>query len=976
MDYTNTPENFDFQDNVWIVSNIRPVSKIGGISGSETTGAAPTPADFHAAGTNSGVLLEWAPSYDSSLGGYDIHRSTSPSGTYALLNASPITSTFYLDNSASGGTTYYYKLTALDSSLGTQSLGANSFTTALGSSLVTPPMPTNFTATGITNGISLSWSPDADTNLKGYYIFTGTSSDGTYSLLTTTSASATSYTDYTAPVGSTTYYQIRAIDATSNYVSSPATASASALSTSSGLQSADVGATPSGSTTVVTADTDFNVTAGGPGVAGNADGFRYIFQSQTGDFDMKVQVASLTVAGNYATAGILARTSLSTNSEDVYMSASPVNYRFKYRTTTGGVNNVVAGNSVTFPNAYVRLTRVGDLFTGYSSTDGIHWTQLSSITVALGNTIDLGLAVASNVTTTTTTAQLRGYGTTSSSPVAPAAPSGLTATGITNAVSLSWNAVSDSTLKGYNVYSSSSANGSYSLLTSTPIMSTTYTDSSATVGASTYYHVTAVDGSSGLESSPASANAVAQAQATSGLQSVDIGATPSGSTTVVTPGSDFNVTAGGPGVAGTADGFRYIYQSQTGDFDVKVQVSSLSVAGNYATAGILARTALTTTSPDVYMSASPVNYRFKERATDGGVNNIATGGSVSFPNAWVRLSRVGNVFTGYYSANGTSWTTLSSINLSLPTTLKLGLAVASNVTTTTTTATLRGYGNTPSTTQSPPPAPTSFVASGGTNSIALSWNAVSDDTLKGYNIYRANASNGTYSLLTPSPITATSFNDTSATAGVTFYYKVTAVDGSSGLESSAATASATATAGVVNLTSVDIGATPSGSTTVVTPGSAYNVTAGGPGVGGTADGFRFLYTQQTGNFDMKVQVTSLTVAGNYSTAGIMARSTLDAGSENVYMSASPVNYRFKDRTSTGAAEAIAASGSNAYPNVWVRLQRVGNTFNGYYSSDGSTWTLMTSVSAALPTTIDLGLAVASNVNTTTTTASLQNYSNT
>ena len=106
----------------------------------------------------------------------------------------------------------------------------------------------------------------------------------------------------------------------------------------------------------------------------------------------------------------------------------------------------------------------------------------------------------------------------------------------------------------------------------------------------------------------------------------------------------------------------------------------------------------------------------------------------------------------------------------------------------------------------------------------------------------------------------------------------------------------------------------------------------------------------------KVQVSSLTVAGNYSTAGIMARSSLDADSANVYMSASPVNYRFKNRDTTGATTNIDGTGSNSYPNVWVRLQRVGNVFNGYYSSDGVNWTLFSSATVSLPATVDLGLA--------------------
>src|SRR5205823_6170452 len=54
------------------------------------------------------------------------------------------------------------------------------------------------------------------------------------------------------------------------------------------------------------------------------------------------------------------------------------------------------------------------------------------------------------------------------------------------------------------------------------------------------------------------------------------------------------------------------------------------------------------------------------------------------------------------------------------------------------------------------------------------------------------------------------------------------------------------------LTSIGLGEKPTGSTTTITSGKDYDVTAGGPGVANSSDGFRFLYTQVTGDFDVKV----------------------------------------------------------------------------------------------------------------------------
>ncbi len=683
MDYASATANFDFQDNVFLVSNIRPA----------TVQAAP--GDFAVAGTQGGVSLQWAPVQSTTLKGYNVYRSTSATGTFSLLTATPSTQTGYLDSTAPVGATEYYEVTAVDSVTGVESLAVSGKGTALttSSNPTAPPAPTNLVAKGISGAVTLQWSAVVDATLLGYNVYRSSSASGTYTRLTASPTTATSFLDSAAPPGTAEFYRVTAVDAASGLESAAAVASGTALASSTGLTSLDIGASPAGSTTVITPGADYDVTAGGPGVTSTVDGFRFLYQSHTGDFDLKVQVRSITVAGNFSTAGIMARSTLDTTSPDVYMSASPVNYRFKWRTSVGTINNVTASGTPGYPNVWVRLVRVGNLFTGYSSSDGKNWTKISSVTETLPTTLFLGLAVASNVTTTTTTASLRGFGDTTPVVQPPAAPTNLSAVGTQGGVTLKWTASTDATLKGYKVYSSSSASGTYALLTSTPIAATTFNDTKATIGAATFYRVTAVDASSGLESAPVTASATAVA-APAPLSSIDIGATPGGGTTVVTPGTDYNVTAGGPGVTDVSDGFRFLYAQQTGDFDVKVQVQSITVAGNFATAGIMARSTLDANAANVYISATPANFRFKDRPTAGATTTVTAGGTPSYPNVWVRLQRVGNLFTGYTSTDGVHWTTMSSVTVVLPATIDLGLAVASNVSTQTTSAVLRGYGNT------------------------------------------------------------------------------------------------------------------------------------------------------------------------------------------------------------------------------------------------------------------------------------------
>ncbi len=85
-----------------------------------------------------------------------------------------------------------------------------------------------------------------------------------------------------------------------------------------------------------------------------------------------------------------------------------------------------------------------------------------------------------------------------------------------------------------------------------------------------------------------------------------------------------------------------------------------------------------------------------------------------------------------------------------------------------------------------PSAPTGVSANAGNNQVTLSWVAVSGAT--GYNVYRSNTSGLTTASgtkLTASPSTTSPYVDSTAANGTTYYYIVTAVNGTG--ESSAST---------------------------------------------------------------------------------------------------------------------------------------------------------------------------------------------
>jgi parallel beta-helix repeat protein len=61
------------------------------------------------------LVLTWDANTESDLAGYNIYRSLNPTGSYAKINQNVVTSTSFMDSGLSDGTTYYYKISAIDS---------------------------------------------------------------------------------------------------------------------------------------------------------------------------------------------------------------------------------------------------------------------------------------------------------------------------------------------------------------------------------------------------------------------------------------------------------------------------------------------------------------------------------------------------------------------------------------------------------------------------------------------------------------------------------------------------------------------------------------------------------------------------------------------------------------------------------------------------------------------------------------------
>ena len=135
MDYASVNENFDFQDNVYVVSNVRPA--VG-------SGAAPSvPTDLAAVNATGGVALTWAPSTAGPAAGYNVYRLNG-NGTFSKVNGAPVTTTSYLDATANTAATNGYRVTAVNAGAAQESVGAGGYTTLAGP----PPASTRGAVTG------------------------------------------------------------------------------------------------------------------------------------------------------------------------------------------------------------------------------------------------------------------------------------------------------------------------------------------------------------------------------------------------------------------------------------------------------------------------------------------------------------------------------------------------------------------------------------------------------------------------------------------------------------------------------------------------------------------------------------------------------------------------------------------------------------------------------------------------------------
>jgi regulation of enolase protein 1 (concanavalin A-like superfamily) len=222
----------------------------------------------------------------------------------------------------------------------------------------------------------------------------------------------------------------------------------------------------------------FAISGSGSDIWNSADQFQFTDVPVTGNQTIVARVTSQTDTNDWAKAGVMFRSTSAANSPFVMVVQTPAEgVNFMWRNASG---NLSYTQHAAVPNpVWLKLVRNGNIFTGYSSTNGINWNTIGSVTLSLPASGLIGLAVCSHDATQISTATFDNVSVQIPTPTAPKIAS--TSSG---SVSLSWNASSLAT--GYLLQRATDDVNFTTIATLGNV--TSYTDSSGLSAGNRYFY--------------------------------------------------------------------------------------------------------------------------------------------------------------------------------------------------------------------------------------------------------------------------------------------------------------------------------------------------------------------------------------------------------------------------------------------------------------------------------------------------------
>ena len=163
----------------------------------------------------------------------------------------------------------------------------------------------------------------------------------------------------------------------------------------------------------------------------------------------------------------------------------------------------------------------------------------------------------------------------------------------------------------------------------------------------------------------------------SGWSHRDIGSVGPAGTATYSNGT-FTVAGAGADIWGSADAFHYAYQTLSGNGQIIARVASIENVAAWTKAGVMIRASTASNAAMAHMLvSSSKGTAFQYRTSTGAAvaSIVGPGNTAPF---YVKIVRAGNTVTGFTSSNGSTWTTVGSANITLGTSVLIGLAVSSH----------------------------------------------------------------------------------------------------------------------------------------------------------------------------------------------------------------------------------------------------------------------------------------------------------
>jgi regulation of enolase protein 1 (concanavalin A-like superfamily) len=269
-----------------------------------------------------------------------------------------------------------------------------------------------------------------------------------------------------------------------------------------------------------------------------------------------------------------------------------------------------------------------------------------------------------------------------------------------------------------------------------------------------------------------------------------------------------------------------------------------------------------------------------------------------------------------------------------------------------------------------PAAPQGLGAAVTGQAATLNWNPVSGASH--YTVKRATQSGGPYSNV-GTDLTEPKFTDRFAQNGLRYYYAVVAYAGNvfgPASEEVSLTVPRLPTAWLRK----DIGNVGvAGSSSFVD--EPFTLQASGSDIWGNEDSFSFVSQTLSGDCVITVRLVSMSNTNYWAKAGLMMRESNAAGARNISLLVTPEGggTRLQQRNSEGGSSSDHQLGASNAPS-WLRILRRGDTFTGWQSNDGETWTNSHAVTVPMDPEVLVGLAVTSHNNGAINTAIVDNIS--